>query len=188
MRGDQRCARDYLERALVLWPDYPEAINNLATRYHRSGNFRQSIRLLEKLTKIDPDFYVGWLNLGGSLMASGQFKRALEAQRQALSLRPDDVIANAQAGMCHYYLREYAEAKTYYVRVTELDPASATFPQLYLAHIAMAQNQYDEAQQHLRSFLSYHPHSPRSPHLVRMLQNLPSSTLDTHETELAAQP
>jgi tetratricopeptide (TPR) repeat protein len=188
MRGDHEGARDHLERALTIWPNYPEAMNNLATRYHRSGNYRQSIRLLEKLTKIDPDFYAGWLNLGGSLLASGQFRPALEAQRRALSLRPDDVVANAQAGMCHYYLREYADAKKYYSRVAELDPASATFPQLYLAHIAMAQNQHVEAQQHIRSFLSLHPHSPRSPYLLRLLQSLPSDTFATHATELGGEP
>jgi tetratricopeptide (TPR) repeat protein len=176
MRGEDRQALFHLEQALAIHPRYPEALNNMGTHYHRAGNYRRAIELFRKVTEVDPDFYLGWLNLGGSLLASGQSEPALEAQQRALVLRPDDITANALTAMSCFRLRRYPEARERFLKVAELDPVSAAFPHLYLALIAMAQNEKAEAGQYLRSFLDIHPNSPRSPYLRKTLDNLSSSS------------
>ncbi len=174
-RGDTASALLHLERALAIYPVYLEALNNLGTHYHRAANYQRSIQLFRKTTELDPDFATGWLNLGGSFLASGKFRQALEAQLSALALRPDDVLANAQTAMSYYYLREYGEARKLFERVVELDPESAAFPHLYLAHIAREEKQGREADRYIRDFLRYHPNSPRAAYLRRTLGDLPSS-------------
>ncbi len=186
-RGDSASALKHLEQALAIYPVYLEALNNLGTHYHRAGNYQRSVQLFRKSTELDPDFATGWLNLGGSLLASGKFRQALEAQLRALALSPDDVLANAQTGMSYYYLREYGEAKRLFERVAELDPESAAFPHLYLAHIAREQRQNHEADRYIRDFLRYHPNSPRAAYLRRTLGDLPASTAAMSAREASGQ-
>jgi len=188
MRGDEKEALFHLEQALAIYPRYPEALNNMGTYYHRAGDYERAIQLFRKVTEVDPDFYVGWLNLGGSLLASGLSKAALEAQQRALALRPDDITVNALTAMSYFRLRRYEEARERFLKVAELDPVSAAFPHLYLALIAMAQNEKDEAGQYLRSFLDIHPNSPRSPFLRKTLNNLSSSAKFGGVANMVAQP
>ncbi|NWG12405.1 MAG: tetratricopeptide repeat protein [Acidobacteria bacterium] len=187
-RGDSAAALQHLERALAICPAYPEALNNLGTHYHRAGNYQRSIQIFRQTTELDPDFATGWLNLGGSLLASGNFRQALEAQLRALALRPDDVLANAQTGMSYYYMREYGEARRMFERVAELDPESAAFPHLYLAHIARQQRQIDEADQYIRDFLRHHPNSPRAPYFRKTLGSSPSSSAEVSADGVTGQP
>jgi len=187
-RDDHAGALQHLERALAVYPGYPDALNNLGAQHHRTGNYERSIRLFRKATEVDPDFATAWLNLGGSLLADGRFRQALEAQRRALALRSDDAVANAQAGMSHYYLREYSEARTYFERVVELDPESATFPHLYLAHIATAQKHSQDAARYMHGFLRYHPNSPQAPSLRKAIERLPSSAAAVPSAGVAGQP
>lgn len=177
LQGDNREATLHLERALAIWPRYPEALNNLGTRYHREGKYEKAIQCFRKVTEIDPDFYLGWLNLGGSFLASGSPQKALEAQLRALELRPDDVMANALTAMSYYRLSCLPEARERFLKVAELDPVSAALPHFYLALISMAQNKTAEADEYIRSYLEIHPNSPRSPYLRKVLDNMASSAM-----------
>ncbi len=177
LRGDNWEAALHLERALAICPRYPEALNNLGTWYHREGSYEKAIQCFRKVTEIDPDFYLGWLNLGGSYLASGIPQKALEAQLRALALRPDDATANALTAMSYYRMRRLPEAKERFQKVAELDPVSAALPHFYLALISMAQNRTAEADEYIRSYLEIHPNSPRSPYLRKLLDNLASSAM-----------
>ena len=177
MRGDNGEAMLHLERALAICPRYPEALNNLGTCYHRAGNYEKAVQCFRKVTEIDPDFYLGWLNLGGGLSASGRLQQALEAQLHALELRPDDTTTNALTAMSYFRLRRLQEARERFLKVAEVDPVSAALPHFYLALISMAQNNTAEADGYIRSYLEIHPNSPRSPYLRTTLDNLTSSAI-----------
>ena len=188
LRGDNREATAHLERALAICPRYPEALNNLGTWYHREGRYEKAIQCFRKVTEIDPDFYLGWLNLGGSFLASGSPQKALEAQLRALELRPDDTTANALTAMSYYRLRCLPEARERFLKVAELDPVSAALPHFYLALISMAQNQTAEADEYIRSYLEIHPNSPRSPYLRKILDNGASSAMFNRSATPNGQP
>ena len=177
LHGDSRSAVHHLERAIAIYPKYADALNNLGTHYHRKGDYERSIAYFTKVTEIDPRFFAGWVNLGGSLLAAGKVQDALLANLKAAELRPNDPLANTQLGVTYFYLHQYVDAKTYFRRVIEIDPASANSPQLFLAHIAMAERSVQEAEQYIRSYLDIHPHSPRAPHLRRTLESLATGGL-----------
>jgi cytochrome c-type biogenesis protein CcmH/NrfG len=63
-----------------------------------------SIRSFTRVTELEPDSYVGWMNLGSSLLATKRFKEAVKANEKALSLGPHDAVANSQLGLSQYYL------------------------------------------------------------------------------------
>jgi len=174
LKGDREEALRHLERAIEIYPAYADALNNLGTYYHRSGDYERSVQYFTNATKLDPEFFAGWVNLGGSLLALGRLQSALDANKRALELRPNDSLANSQVGINYFYLRNYAEAKRFLQKVLSLDPYSANSPQLFLAHIAFAEKEHDTAQQYILSYLELHPNSPQAPHLRRTLQNLVS--------------
>lgn len=177
LEGDEEGVTAHLKRAIEIYPDYTDAWNNLGAHYHRVGDYKQSIRCFTMVTELDPGFHLGWCNLGGSLLATGEFEKAIEANKTALSLRPRDVIASSQLALSYYYLHNYGEAKKHFKMVVNLDPAYPNSPQLYLAHIALAENSTDEAMDYLRSFLSYHPNSPDAPHARDTLIGLSDGSL-----------
>ncbi len=172
LRGDKEEARLHLERAIEIYPEYTDALNNLGTYYHRSGNYTRSVEYFNKAAKLEPGFFPAWVNLGGSLLAAGDPLGALAANKRAVELRPNDALANSQIGINYFYLRDYAEAKKHLEKVLSLDPSSANSPQLFLAHIAFAERQPGEAERYIRSYLELHPNSPQAAHLRRTLQNL----------------
>ncbi len=150
----------HLERALKICPEYPEALLNLGSAAHVAGDYRRAAELFTHVTEIAPDMLAGWLNLGVTLLVAGDPRRALQAEGRALSMRPDDPLVLYQIGLCHYQLREYKAARKYLERIIELDPCSATYPHLYLARIALVENNRDEAARLLREISRLHPYAP----------------------------
>jgi tetratricopeptide (TPR) repeat protein len=188
IRGDRTGALIHLEKALAICPEYPEALNNMGTYYHRSGNYQKAIQLFRKVTQIDPDFFVGWLNLGGSLLARGELQQALDAQLRALALHPNDATVNGLTAMSYFRLRRLDEARERFMRVAELDPASSSLPHFYLAMIAMSQNEMAEAKKYICKYLEIHPNSPRAPYLRRTLDNIAASAMFRRASTLDGPP
>lgn len=172
IRGKATEAIRHLERALKIYPDYPEALNNLGTLSHLAGDRARALTLFQRLTEIAPEFYAGWLNLGVTLLVTGDPRRALQAEMRALKLRPDDPFVVYQVGLCYYTLGEYEEAKTHFNRIIELDPCSATYPHVYLAHIALAKNEPDKAESLIRQALELHPYSPWPPEMQEVVDRI----------------
>ena len=96
---------------------------------------------------------------------------------KTLSLDPDDAVANSQLACSYYYQRKYKDAKAYFKRVFELDPAFGNSPQLFLAHIALGEKSYVDAIQYFRSFLEYHPNSPSAVRVKGTLKTLTEGTM-----------
>jgi tetratricopeptide (TPR) repeat protein len=167
----------HLERVIEIDPSYTDALNNLGTYYHRAGKYDQSIRYFKKVTDLDPDFYGGWVNLAGSLLAVGRFQDALEANLRAYSVRPNECMVISQIALNYYYLHDLSEAGKYFKKVLTLDPLSAVSPHLYLAHIALAEKNQAEAVDCIKEFLEIHPNAPEAPHLRETLAALSSQSV-----------
>ena len=168
--GDIDGARRHLERVLEIHPEYPEALTNLGAACHLAGDYARALQYFERVTEIASEMYAGWLNLGVTLLVSGDTRRALQAEMRALSLRPDDPFVLYQVGLCHYLMGEFGAAKPHFRRVIELDPRSATYPHVYLARIALAENRPDEAASLIRQAVELHPYSPWPPGMKEMVQ------------------
>lgn len=177
LRGETQEALRHLERALELYPEYVDALNNLGTYHHRSANYDRSIKYFTRATELAPEFFAGWVNLGGSLLAVGRLEPALEANKQAIKLRPSDALANSQMGMSYFYMRRFDEAKQYFQKALSVDPSSANRPHLFLAHIAHVEGRPEEARTYIGNYLELHPNSPEAPHLRRTLQHLSTTGL-----------
>jgi tetratricopeptide (TPR) repeat protein len=158
--GQDREAINHLRAALDIDPDYSDALNNLGIYYHRDGENEKAIECFAKVTQLKPDFYGGWVNLSGSLMSVSEFEKALYASVRAYQIRPQDPTVLVIYGKSLYYLHNYREAGKYFEKAAELDPESPSYPQLFLARIALIDGNYSKAKQFLARFLQLHPNLP----------------------------
>jgi tetratricopeptide (TPR) repeat protein len=112
-------ARKYYQLALVINPNYPEALNNLAAVYHGQHAYGQAERTYKRALKYAPQAAITYCNLGTAYFAEEKYKPGMEAYRKALALNPhvfdpgqtqivQETSSRRQLVAVNYYL-----AKTY---------------------------------------------------------------------------
>lgn len=89
-------ARKDYERALIIRPNYPEAINNLGATWFAKRDYKKAIRLYQKALKLMPDNAVISANLGTAYFARRDYRHGLEAYQRAFRIDPD-VFGNDSA-------------------------------------------------------------------------------------------
>ncbi|MBM3791606.1 MAG: tetratricopeptide repeat protein [Acidobacteria bacterium] len=177
-KGEEEKSLRHLHQALEIHPDFAHALNDLGAYHYAQGDYRQSMRSLTRAVELEPGHYAAWINLGKSHLAMGSHQEAISATGQALELRPNDPLANSQMAFSHYFRGDLDGARKYFLRVAELDPASASHPQLYLARIAFTKKHQAEGAEYLRRFISLHPNLPQSAKFQVVLQNIRARIAD----------
>ena len=81
-------ARHDYQRALLIRPNYPEAINNLGATYFAQRNYKKAVRLYEHALRLMPNSAVIAANLGTAYFAQGKFREGVDAYRRAFQLDP----------------------------------------------------------------------------------------------------
>lgn len=80
--------KDY-QKALLIRPNYPEAINNLGAAYFAKRDYKKAIRLYRKALKLMPDSAIIAANLGTAYFARRDYRRGMEAYQTAFRLDPN---------------------------------------------------------------------------------------------------
>lgn len=81
-------ARKDYQKALLIRPDYPEAINNLGAADFVQGRYKDAIKLYRKALRLMPHSAVIAANLGTAYFARGKYSSGLEAYQTAFRLDP----------------------------------------------------------------------------------------------------
>jgi tetratricopeptide (TPR) repeat protein len=79
--------QDY-QKALLIRPNYPEAINNLGAVYFAERDYKKAISLYRKALELLPQSAVIAANLGTAYFARGKYEPGLAAYRRAFALDP----------------------------------------------------------------------------------------------------
>ena len=90
----------------------------------QSGDISKAVGSLEKLLKKFPAFYIGYIDLGITLVAQQDHGRALELFRQARSLRPDESWAYVGLGMVLNAQGDHQGAAEHLRKAVEIEPSS----------------------------------------------------------------
>jgi len=93
-------ARKDYQKALLIRPNYPEAINNLGATDFAQGNYKEAIRLYRRALHLMPRSAVIAANLGTAYFARGKYKNGLEAYQTAFAIDPD-VFDPSSAQLIH---------------------------------------------------------------------------------------
>ena len=81
-------ARHDYEQALLIRPNYPEAINNLGATYYARHNYKKAIRFYRHALRLLPRSGVIAANLGTAYFAQGKFRKGFTAYRRAFENDP----------------------------------------------------------------------------------------------------
>lgn len=81
-------ALDYYESQISLNPKTLELWNNLGVVYMGLSNRLNAIKSYKKAILLDPNYYVGYYNIGGALLLCGQFEKAIKFFDMVLKINP----------------------------------------------------------------------------------------------------
>jgi protein O-GlcNAc transferase len=77
-----------LEQAIILQPNYPEALLNLGNALQATGCSKDAITAFRQAIAINPALPEAHTGLGVALQAQGELEEAIEHHREAIELRP----------------------------------------------------------------------------------------------------
>jgi tetratricopeptide (TPR) repeat protein len=158
-RGDIEKARQHLQKAIDISPNFAEALNSLGTIYYHKKDFAKAAELFQRGIAANPDFYPAQVNLGGALISLGSYDRALAANLKAVEMRPNDSLSQAQLGQTFFHLKRYDEALAHLETAKRIDPMSFTLPGIFIGQIHQARDERSAAIEAYDEFLHAHPGS-----------------------------
>jgi class 3 adenylate cyclase/tetratricopeptide (TPR) repeat protein len=77
-RGKLSSSAEYLEKALLLKPNYSQALGNYATFLFSTGNLPEALKWQKKAAGLSPDLYIPRQHVGWTLRLLGRYDEAIE--------------------------------------------------------------------------------------------------------------
>lgn len=155
-RGNQKAALAYLQQAVKAKPESTDAHIRLGEELGRQGQVQSGLEALQEAYRLDPDNRRVVETLVRQYQRAGQPKQALSLALEHQQGHPDQALPHALVGMVHVSLKDSGAAAEAFHRALSIDPAT-TSALNGLAVLAIRNKQFDVAQQHYQTALSYKP-------------------------------
>ena len=123
--GDLRGAEDHFSMALLLEPDFSEAMTNLGLLREKAGDVVEAEALYRRAIIRLPAEPQAYFNLGVLLLNARRFVEAEAVQRAVLVLAPESPPAWSGLGVLLSCLHRHDEARACYLTALRLDPGYA---------------------------------------------------------------
>lgn len=138
-------AEALFRHALRIRPHYARALLNLGCILgQRSADAQEAVAMLEEATRLEPDLFHAWNNLGTALTTLCQAEAAEAAYRHAMTLEPRNPAAPLNLGALFFAAGRPAEAEAWFRQALALDPAMAE-ARINLCFALLAQGRLREA-------------------------------------------
>ena len=118
--------------------------NVLASSHAAQGRYALAIASLETTVRLQPDFAMGFVNLGGIYTKLGQYDRASTYLQRAVQLNPDNSPVRRRLGELYLATGRYAEATRELLEALRLFPNDATL-YYYLGQSLAAEERQGDA-------------------------------------------
>jgi Tfp pilus assembly protein PilF len=160
-RGFRREAKEYLQKALAVQPDYAEASNALGAFLADEGRFEESRRAFEKALN-NPYYETPQLaayNLGTLFYRLGKYQEAAKYYRQAIEFAPNYAAAHLELARTLEALGDTAGALNEYKEALQYDPqlVQANFG---YGRLLFQKGDYVAAKYYLEQVIKLAPDSP----------------------------
>jgi tetratricopeptide (TPR) repeat protein/DNA-binding winged helix-turn-helix (wHTH) protein len=138
-------AQPFLERALEIAPDLPDAFLTLGRFRREFGDLDGAIEMFRKTLEVDPGHDSAAANLGLVLRFAGDFEQALEIHAAAVEADPLDALAITRLGTSYWFAERHEEAALLYRRAAEILPDNEEIYDSWAGMLAMGMGRFDEA-------------------------------------------
>ena len=125
-QGKMADAREQLEQALRLKPDYADAHHNLGLVWESRGRMREAIEQYGQALRINPEYPAAHNNLANALARDGKLEDAARHYEEALRLKPDFASAHSNLGALLVRLGRPEDGIRHYEEALRLDPDYAS--------------------------------------------------------------
>lgn len=169
-RRDTEHAIAHLKEAVEIAPKYAEGWNSLGVIAYQTRDYAQAEQYFRKALDANPGNWTPALNLGGVLLNLGRPKEALDYNRFAAHVHPNDALANSQLGINYFQLGQFDQAEQYLTTAEHADPSHFSHPQLMLAQIYARRGDKPSTLRELRDFVSRFPDSPAAQEIRKNLE------------------
>lgn len=122
-KGDDSKAEEMYLKAIDIWPEYSEALNNLANMYVNDNKISEAIPMFEKAIEYFPDDYPkGYNNLGKAYARNGDLSKAVSHFSKAVEMKPDFFNARINLGTALFQQDRYKEASEQFQFALKIKP------------------------------------------------------------------
>lgn len=179
-KGMQELKRDRLEKALghfkkalQIYPQFPQAYNNMGVVYLGSGRLAEAEAAFSKAMELAPERAPAQKNMGRVYLATNRAAEAVELLSKVAASNRSDPEAHILLGRALYQATRYREAEGPLRRALELD-SNYHHASYWLGFVYLAMGRYGEALENLRRFLRTNRGSDDSQvrHLVSSLEKI----------------
>lgn len=152
--GRPQEAENLLRAFLQEHPDHGDALTLLGLSLLNQGRAAEAAQCYARLTRLEPQGYGHWNNLGTCARAAGQVLDAENAYRRAIALRPDYFDALMNLGYLFLERGIYPAAREQFLKAHAVDP-QAPDARIYAAQMCFALDSRDAAEQLLEPWRSW---------------------------------
>ncbi len=155
-------------------------LNDAGVNAIKSQNYRDAVRLFERLTQKEPRHATAWNNLGQSYLELQQLPQAETAFRKQIEINPYDGFAYNNLGLVLEQQNRYDEAIAAFKKQIEVSPLDK-FAHGNLGLLYANRQRYAEAVPELETAANLNPHN------ATLEAQLGSAYLNTNQTEKATE-
>lgn len=112
------------KKALMLDPNYPDALNMIAYEYMELKNFEKAVEYLKRYVSVLPGKPNPLDSLAEAYFRMGKLDEALENYKKVLEVRPDYYPSMASLAYIYALRENYSEASRWLDRFIEVAPSS----------------------------------------------------------------
>lgn len=159
-KHDSAGASALLKEAVEMAPHFTEAWNTLGTIAYQTKRYAEAEQYFRAGLAVESGAFSPLVNLGGVLLTLNKAEEAYGYNQRAVSMRPQDALANSQMGLNCFLLGKVEPAEKYLLEAQRLDPGHFSHPQLVLADIYFRRQEHRKAADELEDFLRWHPDWP----------------------------
>jgi protein O-mannosyl-transferase len=144
------------EKALAIWPQFPEAHNNLGMVLAKRGLHQEAMSHYEEVLRINPKNAAAHVNIASELAEQGEFDRAALHYVEALQIEPDSVTAHSGLGVVLACLQKMDRAIPLLTKAVELCPQCAETHN-NLGRVQTLHGNFEAAAKHLQRAIELNP-------------------------------
>lgn len=152
-------ARNHLEKALKIYPDYAEAWFALGQLHEQQKEIDAAKQAYQKAIELDPNFVSPYIRLAMIAATNNDWQQVIHQTSEVIRLNPLEFpIAYFLRGVAHFNTKNLEEAEKDAKAAIDRDP-KVTLPKArYLMGLVLAQRgEFRQSAQLLRSYLELSP-------------------------------
>jgi len=155
-QGRSDAAVTEYQKALDIWPDYPDVHNNLGLVRAGEGKLEDAISHYRRAIRVDPRHMLAQLNLADALGGLGRFGEALALYRAVLADHPEEGVIHNRMGVLLAESGRMAEAEKHLRRAVTLC-RDCPEPLNNLGRVLMLSGSFGPAARYLKQAIAVRP-------------------------------